>query len=205
MRKFFVTILASLICSGSASANPPGPVDIQCGGTFQPRAVAVEGKAGGQIAQLFATPNVLEIVHIPTALSGGYNSYNQFCNPGDQVLKTQCEAKHQKAAIDDAIAKCKQSALKKGNDDTQYRCQRETCPPGSEGCVKHATNSNCTVAVAKLQCKCDVNKQFDQPTLSQSTVSCGCNCTCTANGDADMQCTNCDGSCVKVEDPVQQH
>ncbi len=198
--KRFLFLACLLVMSPACSwADPATPIEVQCGGQFKPVAKAVKGKSGpAVIQQLYGPANRLLLVSVPWAQSGGYLIYNQFCNAGDQALTTQCKNQHQQAAIDNAIDECKKAALASGMDDTQYRCKRETCPAGApaEACTKHATNATCSVLVPQLQCKCGVKKQFDQPTLPVSTVSCMCECECTASGQAEMQCKNCDGGCV---------
>ena len=199
MLRRIIAVIFVLFSPGLSSADPLNPVEVTCGGRFSPTIEAAEGRSGPvSLGQLYANPGKLEVVHPPTARAGGYNSYNQFCNPGDAALTAVCTTRSKQAAIDAAIEACERAAIAKGKDDTQYRCKREDCAAGSPGCVKHATDANCSVLVPQLQCKCGVDKQLDNPTAQSSTVSCMCDCVCTADGSADMQCTNCDGTCVKT-------
>ena len=199
-------LFAFLVVCLEAHASPGSAVEIDCGGKFGPKANASGSsknttlkRANGTPMRLESNPGVLELIPTNPALAQTFASYQAFCPSNDAALNKQCRGESQQTAVDAAIEECKKAALANGNNDALYRCKRESCQAGDPGCQKLATDSECTVPVPRLQCKCEVAKQFDQPSQYQSTVSCGCSCTCEASGSADFQCTNCDGSCVKEQ------
>lgn len=183
----------------SGSADPAeATVEVECGGSFQPQVDAIEGVSRETLFRLVGSSGRPRLIPTDPAFLQNSQAVQTFCSTTDGALKARCEAAALQDAINDAVAECRRAAIAKGSDANLYKCKRESCPQGSPGCEIHATNTDCQVLIPKLQCRCGVQPFFEQPFSQISTYACGCNCKCTASGTADMQCTNCDGSCVQT-------
>jgi hypothetical protein len=194
-----IVVAFTLALPFGGSADPSQPtVEVACGGTFQPQVNPVSGSSSQTLFRLQGVNGHPALVPTNPAHRRQSLLLQTFCPSGDAALTAQCEAAALQDAINDAVAECRRAAIAKGSDPSLYRCKRESCPPGSIGCEVMATNTDCRVLVPKLQCRCNVQPFLEQPWSPVSTYACGCNCTCTASGGADMQCTNCDGSCAQT-------
>ena len=182
------------------AADAPNPIQIKCGGIFKPKVANVPGDSDNSVLRRLKFGKQLQQVSTNPAIYNQTLAYTEFCKPDDVSLLAECRVRSQQDAISDAIENCQKAAQSRGEDDNIYRCKREECsPPLKESsCVKHSAKNKCEVLVPQLQCQCSLKKYFEQPYASTSTVACGCTCDCTASGQAEMQCTNCDGTCVQI-------
>lgn len=199
MSKFLAVCVSLLFAVFALADAHASPVNVDCGGQFQPKVSSVSGKAGPTTIAQLLTNGKPELISPKAANAGLSDQYNRFCSSTSQDLRKQCEQSNLQAAIDNAVENCKRRAIETGNDDTLYLCKKNTCKEGSIGCTKLATNAECEVLYPQLQCSCGVKKVLDQPTARLSTASCLCECTCTVDGSAEMQCTRCDGTCVESD------
>lgn len=181
-------------------AEEVDPIQVSCGGVFKPKVSNVKGQSDRSIIGRLMSGSTLARVPTDPAIHDRILAYTQYCSPNDASLIAQCRQVSQQDAMNDAVENCQHAAQSRGDDDNLYRCKREDCAPpiADDSCVKLSTKNECDVPLPQLQCRCTVGKFFEEPDAYTSTVACGCNCTCTASGYAEMQCTNCDGTCVQI-------
>ena len=188
---FIPTLLFVLSSWSSAIAeSTPVAVGVQCGATFKPQVSEVLGTSAKKTLRRLGTLVQPEEAH-------NLKIYQEFCPADDDQLIAECRAKSQEAAIAAAIQECRESAIEKGLDDSNYTCKKEAmCDEDDEGCVKRPLDSECSVAYPQLECSCTVSKFFenDNEFGFPTDVGCGCECTCKAAGTATLECTTCDES-----------